>query len=432
MMGKRSFYGEGGEDMRFLFQEDSQLYGCGTDPNTLPQQTRQVGELEDELRIYMEDYVYTYLKQLARGDQERLAVLVGRDLTLDGAPALLISGAIQGRYTRTVNGLECFTPETWADVDRQMQTYFPEQKLVGWMHGQPGFGTFLAARDEAFHAARFAESYQVLFLRDPTEQTDAFYVTDPATKELRQAKGYFLYYEENPEMETYMTQSQAAEETPATDEAERPDAAGKIRTVLQKKETKKAEMRYTLLTGVSGLLCLACLAIAATLYTSQARLQQLENQVTAAYALAQEAREESRAVFAAQGETLTAQTETTDTAKPDTPENQASETGQAGTQTGATTEESTPDPSASDPSTPDASTGSGTTTETTDGGTTSQSTPAEDLAPVFYTVQEGDTLTQISWRFFGNGAYVEEIMALNGLTDPDTIYYGKELQLPQP
>ena len=413
--------------MRFIFDEDSQNFGCQTPPAAPPEQTRQVGQPEEALTIYLEDYVYAYLKELAQGDREHLAVLVGREVA-GATPSLCISGAIRGRYTQTVNGLECFTPETWADVERQLSQSFPGQAVVGWMHSQPGFGTFLAARDEAFHHSRFSGARQVLFLRDPAEDSDAFFINDPQTGALRQARGYFLYLTDTPSAEAYATGRLPGADPPPPEP--RPDAAPRIRRILRSKEEhrQRTELRFTLLAAVSGVLCLACLSLSLTAYTNQGRLRQLEEGVAAAYSLAQEARTETRAVFASQN----AAGEADEAGAGQTAGDALAGSGAipilAGPE-GARTGDPAADASDGNAATPDSGPESQPAESPASLGEPDAASPAQ---PVFYTVQEGDTLTRISWKFFGSGEKVDEIMALNGLTDPDTIYYGRTLQLPQP
>ena len=49
--------------------------------------------------------------------------------------------------------------------------------------------------------------------------------------------------------------------------------------------------------------------------------------------------------------------------------------------------------------------------------------------PQFYTVQSGDTLDKIADKF---GVTRDALMAINGITDPDHIELGEELQIPPP
>ena len=53
--------------------------------------------------------------------------------------------------------------------------------------------------------------------------------------------------------------------------------------------------------------------------------------------------------------------------------------------------------------------------------------------PVFHTVKKGDTLWAISAKALGNGARYEEIFEANKpmLSDPDKIYPGQVLRIPQ-
>ncbi|MCL1786935.1 MAG: LysM peptidoglycan-binding domain-containing protein, partial [Defluviitaleaceae bacterium] len=58
--------------------------------------------------------------------------------------------------------------------------------------------------------------------------------------------------------------------------------------------------------------------------------------------------------------------------------------------------------------------------------------PMVSTVPATYTIQPGDSLLAISLYFFGDIAMVDEILALNGLADPDLIVAGSTIVLPQP
>lgn len=132
--------------MQFLFNDDSNLYSAiGQKDNiTLPSSTKQIGSIENDIKIYVEDYVHTYLYQYARsgGNKEKLAALVGKHITVEEQEAIIISGAIQAKDTIQQKGAETFTEDTWNYINGQMEVYFKGLSLVGWVHTQPGFGTF--------------------------------------------------------------------------------------------------------------------------------------------------------------------------------------------------------------------------------------------------------------------------------------------------
>lgn len=196
--------------MQFIFNEDSNLYGYAGKDNAnafaFPSNVKQMGCMEDGIRIYVEDYVYTYLYQYAKsgGGKEKLAALAGRAMVVDGQEVIVISGAIQAKDTAMYRGVLSFTEKTWDYINSQMEIYFKGLSLVGWVHTQPGFGAFMIAQDETFHKERFPKSHQVLFVIDPVEKADAFFIHNQEKTGLRAAKGYFVYYEKNKEMQDYM------------------------------------------------------------------------------------------------------------------------------------------------------------------------------------------------------------------------------------
>ncbi len=57
----------------------------------------------------------------------------------------------------------------------------------------------------------------------------------------------------------------------------------------------------------------------------------------------------------------------------------------------------------------------------------------ERKAPSYYTIRKGDTLIQLARRFYGDPAKWKEIWDLNRnkISDPNRIYPGTEIQLPQ-
>ena len=67
-----------------------------------------------------------------------------------------------------------------------------------------------------------------------------------------------------------------------------------------------------------------------------------------------------------------------------------------------------------------------TTVPTTEVVATTTTIPYE---PVFYTVQSGDSLFGIAEQY---QVSMEEVMRLNGITNPDKVYAGQVLELPAP
>ena len=81
----------------------------------LPKNIRQIGERDQVVKLYIEDYVNTYLKRLypAGGQDLRVGLLLGEIRTEDGVPFLFIDGAMEmEQVTRDGEKVE-FTEEAW-------------------------------------------------------------------------------------------------------------------------------------------------------------------------------------------------------------------------------------------------------------------------------------------------------------------------------
>ena len=380
--------------MQYHFDGENNLYERGEKDFETPARVKQMGSIENGLKIFVEDYVYTYLYQYGRsgGGKEKLAALIGRHYVVNGQETVVISGAIQGKETVQENGIEQFSENTWEYIGGQMQRYFKGMNIVGWVHCQPGFGAFLMAKDENFHKEYFKEKWQVLFVIDTVDKLDHFYVYNEEGTGLRQAKGYYVYYDRNREMQEYMLENsmirpkeemyeerviasegmEERKERRKPTQEERLDAAQDIRRVLQKREkaVKQAKKeRDRLLVAVSCVLCVVCLSLGVAMFRSLDRLKLVEQELmamqTTYQALAKDVKEVNvQSVFAVQEEKTTAYQE-------------------------------------------------------------------EEKRTVKYRVEAGDSLGFISRKYYGDNSGIRKIMDMNGLENADMIFEGQVLWIPE-
>lgn len=54
-----------------IYKDESQEGQNGEEPFGLPRNIRQIGLVAEDYRIYMEDYVYTFLVRLARAEMHQ-------------------------------------------------------------------------------------------------------------------------------------------------------------------------------------------------------------------------------------------------------------------------------------------------------------------------------------------------------------------------
>ena len=109
----------------------------------LPKNIRQVGTPQGGRRIYVEDYVMTYLNQLAKpgNTYARGAILLGEYKQVDNQGVLFISGALEAQNVEfDLEEIE-FTNEIWSGIYNDVKRYFPDLEVVGWFLSRMGFST---------------------------------------------------------------------------------------------------------------------------------------------------------------------------------------------------------------------------------------------------------------------------------------------------
>lgn len=179
-----------------------------------PKNIRQVGSPRGRHKIYVEDYVYTYLRNQARTVQKSAAVLLGKSYVSKDMRYTFISGAIEcGRAVFQFDSI--YLDESfWEYIYEEGKEYFSDTTIVGWFVGKKGEGMQLTTAIESAHRKYFTGRDKVLMLMDAEEDEELFYIYEQGY--LQKREGYYIYYEKNISMQEYMIkkrEEKSAEET---------------------------------------------------------------------------------------------------------------------------------------------------------------------------------------------------------------------------
>ena len=68
-----------------------------------------------------------------------------------------------------------FTHDTWSAMNRQVESHYPDELVLGWQHTHPGFGVFLSGYDLFIHRNFFNHPWQVALVVDPKRQEFGFF-----------------------------------------------------------------------------------------------------------------------------------------------------------------------------------------------------------------------------------------------------------------
>ena len=183
-----------------IYKDESQEGQNGEEPFGLPRNIRQIGLAAEDYRIYMEDYVYTFLVRLARTEDSlgeaktRVAVLTGNLKWRSQTAYLFIKGAIIAEEMEAAPDHIDFSENQWKQIQEAQKEYFEDQEIVGWFFSQPQLLLKVSEVMSKVHMKHFGGE-KVLMLMEPQEREDAFFRYE--NNEMVRLGGYYLYYEKN-------------------------------------------------------------------------------------------------------------------------------------------------------------------------------------------------------------------------------------------
>ncbi len=247
---------------------------------TLPKNIRQIGTSTGSTRVYLEDYVYTYLhtQEVNEAWTNRAFILLGRVEKGKDQTRFFISGCIRVEDAFCSGQMLEFSDETWAFIYKEMKTYYDNLEIVGWGQDIGNASTALAAELEHRHKQYFNIQKNVLFLLNQAEQEEAFYVFEKNI--LQRREGYYVYYEKNPQMQDYMIEKSKSRELDISPEEIQEPLVRSYRETLLEKKAQMAERKWNgVLYTTSLLLVLSVCVLGVSTVNNVEKMQDLESAV---------------------------------------------------------------------------------------------------------------------------------------------------------
>lgn len=428
----------------------------------IPRNIRQIGQSDENCKIYIEDYVYTFLVRLSRSEEgnssreAQVAVLTGESRWWCGASYLFIRGALIAEGMEAAADHIHFTDEIWQKIHEEQEKYFGEQEIVGWFFSQP---QILVEANEIFtrvHLKHFGGE-KVLMLMEPQEREDAFFVYENGFMEKK--SGYYIFYEKNPRMQAYMIEKNDELHTETEEKCE-DKAVKNFRRIITDKKQDAEERASVFSYAATACLAAAVLIVGVNFYRNYQNMKSIETEIQQASSIIveevtpvpSEAAEKEKAVPTRKPEETPVQT------PPPAEETEKKETEKADRETSTDEiyrEESdirkaqrrkaleakadeTEKAAVERTETESSETGNGnrTTEDTQNQNTKNENTGTENAETSSgkihesYVIKPGDTIFQISMARYGNMDAMAEICRLNGLSLEEIIYPGQVIVLP--
>ncbi|HJA20062.1 MAG TPA: LysM peptidoglycan-binding domain-containing protein [Candidatus Mediterraneibacter ornithocaccae] len=393
----------------------------------IPKNVRQIGNVSDSPKIYVEDYVDTFFAQLCEKSEKAKvpigAFLVGDIQSGDDEEYVYIYGAIQMHDLKLSGNEYVIDDSTWKHAYEDCKQFFEDGEMLGWFVAHPGVPLSPEASTVKLHKKSFPKKNTVFIMKDPVEKDETYYVHK--MNDLMEIGGHYTYYEKNPCMQNYMISSRKKNGAISSETVE-DRAAQDFRDLVRKRgEHQKRRKAGGMMYVASACLVLVLIIMGVSMVNSFDRMKSVQSTLEALADTSDtvETRETSGSVTAVTSEEQAGDGQASEEDEAQSNENQSAEPQLA---------ENQPDGSQSDDVQTASSDAESSGTSETDSAAENQSTAytGENGSDGVYVVEEGDTLAIISRKMYGDVSHVDAICRMNGITDGNLIYVGQKLLLP--
>lgn len=400
----------------------------------IPKNVRQIGEVRGKTKIYIEDYITTFMKQISTRDDKPKALILYGDRQNDGSATIFfVNGAILAECNEEMQEeLTVFKEDVWKDVNEKAGHFFKDSSVLGWIYLRYDLSDFLEAPVINTHKQFFREDQQIYMEYSVGERLENLYLFEKGNMQLQ--SGYFVYYERNEAMQNYMItikQDEPEEVKPEVDKA-----AKKFRGIVQeKKEEIHRKQTMGMLYGTSVAMLLIVTIIGVTMLNNYEKMQNMEKVL---YDISAQMTGEEAGAEIEPGK-VEVVTEDAALINAMTEEAAMDDLADAEQNVIAQNKES-PQVVISENALPeDALLAAGVEAEEQqpDDNTTEivQTDPVIEsqegiVVPGTYCIEKGDTLGKISIKFYGNESMIDKICEVNGIADKNNIQYGVNIILP--
>lgn len=342
----------------------------------LPKNVRQIGNVSDSSKIYVEDYVDTFFNQLCdKTDQMPIgAFLVGEKVQEEDQDLIYIYGAIRMSEV-TMKGQDIHVQDTvWKNACEVCKQYFENAEILGWFLTVPGQPLEANHNIKKIHEKFFSREKSIFVSKNTVDREEQFYIHK--YQDLMECGGHYIYYEKNLEMQNYMIASRKNNGVTPSETIE--DRVTKnFRDVIKEKMEKNEERHGArFIYAASTFLVLVVFVIGVTMINNYDKMQGVQQSLDTI----------SKSVSNKEGDKVM----------------------ETGGEVIEEEKEQEGDKILEEPENPE----------------------AQILEDDIYVVEKGDTLATISRKVYGDISHVEAICKMNGLENGNLIFIGQKLLLP--
>lgn len=352
----------------------------------IPKNVRQIGNVSDSSKIYVEDYVDTYFNQLCdKSDSGMIgAFLIGENVQEEEQDYIYVYGAIRMKELSLKGKEFSISEDVWKNACETCKQFFGDAEILGWFVTGGERTVEMNHHISKVHQKYFPREKSIFITKSARDREEKFYIYK--YRDMMECNGHYVYYEKNTEMQNYMISTRKKVGLTPSEIIEDRVTKSFRNIIREKNEKNEQKNRSRFIYATSTFLVLIILIVGVTMINNYDKMQNITNDLN-------ENQLENEESVEALGDKVTAETEEdeevfqNETEQPDNEVNQLTQI-----------EEETPE--------------------------------ADVVTTRTYIVKKGDTLESISRDEYGSVLQVKKICELNGLEDGNLIYIGQKLLLP--
>lgn len=389
--------------------------------NGLPKNIKQIGTPDAGDRIYIENSAYQKMHPYGQYAEKMVYVMLGRFDDFAGHTCIFVEDVVKMNEVEFNGKLPQWNDDSWGYLYRKIRPEHENMIIVGWAVDICGQLPSMTAQLERVHQTYFGGTHQILFLMDTLEREEAFFSNRNGY--LKRREGFYIYYDKSipgrmeSAMEALRAETHKQEPVHAYEENRTSRREESYRDYLNNRRVDRRVPQPTYRGSYSStlLLLVVILALGYSAFQNHQKMEAMEralNQMELQAVMQTEAEQEN-AVRVEDVIGNVTPVPTTEVAQNSSEQQNVSSTQDV--------------PNVQNPSTqmPEASTQLSTEQ-------TTQTLSESDiyLEQGYYVVQAGDSLAGICRKIYHTTAMMDELCEINDIDDPDAIFAGQRLTLP--
>ena len=402
-----------------IIQEEN--WDDAQDRRGLPKNIKQIGTPDAGDRIYIENSAYQKMHPYSQYAEKMVYVMLGRFDDFAGHTCIFVEDVVKMNEIEFSGKLPAWNDDSWGYLYRKIRPEHENMIIVGWAVDICGQLPSMTAQLERVHQTYFGGIHQILLLMDTLEREEAFFSNRNGY--LKRREGFYIYYDKTipGRMESAMEALRSENHKRDGGAVYEEDRASRREEHYRDYLNNRRGERYAPKPPRGGsysstlLLMVAILVLGYSAFQNHQKMESMEralSQMELQAAMQTEVEKEN----AVRVEEVTGMV-TPDPLTETTQNTQVIQNTQAES---VTTETQVPETSQQEIN----------TQETVERVTPVQSEAEKYLSQGYYVVQVGDNLAGICRKIYQSEAMLDELCEVNGIDNPDAIFAGQRLTLP--